>query len=60
MVRLSKPVTYPAESISTKWPPCPRRASFPRRAWARGQGMDVTDRGRLRPEIWEAYRRAHT
>jgi hypothetical protein len=26
------------------------------RAWARGNGYDVPDKGRLRPEIWAAYR----
>jgi hypothetical protein len=26
------------------------------RAWARAQGIDVPDRGRLRPEVWERYR----
>jgi hypothetical protein len=29
------------------------------RAWAVAQGLDVSDRGRLRPEIWEAFRDAH-
>ena len=29
------------------------------RAWARLAGLDVRDRGRLRPEVWEAYRAAH-
>lgn len=29
------------------------------RAWARQAGLQVPDRGRLRPEIWEAYRSAH-
>ncbi|MDL5154415.1 ERCC4 domain-containing protein [Actinomycetospora termitidis] len=29
------------------------------RAWARDAGLDVPDRGRLRPEIWERYRAAH-
>jgi hypothetical protein len=29
------------------------------RAWARRAGMDVPDRGRLRPEIWDAWRTAH-
>jgi ERCC4 domain/Lsr2 len=29
------------------------------RAWARGQGIDVPDRGRLRPEVREQYRAAH-
>ena len=30
------------------------------RAWARARGLDVPERGRLRPEIWTAYHRAHT
>lgn len=25
------------------------------RAWATAQGLPVSDRGRLRPEIWAAY-----
>ncbi|GAA0975781.1 hypothetical protein GCM10009555_034260 [Acrocarpospora macrocephala] len=29
------------------------------RAWARERGLDVPDKGRLRPEIWEAYGAAH-
>jgi hypothetical protein len=29
------------------------------RAWARSAGLDVPDRGRLRPEVWAAYREAH-
>ncbi len=29
------------------------------RAWARGAGLDVPDRGRLRPEVWVAWQRAH-
>jgi hypothetical protein len=29
------------------------------RAWARTAGLDVPDRGRLRPEIWTAWRTAH-
>jgi len=29
------------------------------RRWARAHGLEVSDRGRLRPEIWEAYRAAH-
>jgi hypothetical protein len=29
------------------------------RAWARRTGIDVPVRGRLRPEIWAAWRRAH-
>jgi hypothetical protein len=29
------------------------------RAWARATGLVVPDRGRLRPEVWEAWRVAH-
>jgi hypothetical protein len=29
------------------------------RAWARRAGLDVPDRGRLRPELWDAWRAAH-
>ena len=29
------------------------------RTWARRAGLDVPDRGRLRPEIWDAWRTAH-
>lgn len=29
------------------------------RAWALLEGLPVADRGRLRPEIWDAYRAAH-
>jgi hypothetical protein len=39
--------------------PDPEPTTAQVRAWARGVGLDVADRGRLRPEIWGAYRRAH-
>ena len=29
------------------------------RAWARSAGIEVPDRGRLRPEVWQAWRDAH-
>ena len=29
------------------------------RAWARAEGIDVPDRGKLRPDIWALYRSAH-
>ena len=29
------------------------------RTWARNAGLAVPDRGRLRPEIWDAWRTAH-
>jgi hypothetical protein len=46
--------------------PAPARPSKPGavsaaqvRAWAKENGLDVSARGRLRPEIWEQYRLAH-
>ena len=38
-------------------PPAPTTAEV--RAWARGTGLAVTDRGRLPPEVWAAYAQAH-
>jgi len=29
------------------------------RSWARNTGLAVPDKGRLRPEIWQAWREAH-
>ncbi|WP_443065105.1 Lsr2 family DNA-binding protein [Streptomyces sp. NBC_00576] len=29
------------------------------RSWARGQGIDVPPRGKLRAAIWDAYQAAH-
>jgi ERCC4 domain len=39
-------------------PAAPGPATAEVRAWARGQGIPVPDRGRLRPEIWDAWRAA--
>lgn len=38
-------------------PPSPTTAQV--RAWAVGAGIPVADRGRLRPEVWDAFRSAH-
>jgi hypothetical protein len=38
-------------------PPEPSVAEV--RAWARLAGLHVADRGRLRPEVWDAYRLVH-
>jgi ERCC4 domain len=35
-------------------PPEPTTAEV--RAWARQAGLDIADRGRLHPDVWEAYR----
>jgi hypothetical protein len=39
-------------------PPAGPTAAVVRR-WAIANGHDVADRGRLRPEVWDAYRSAH-
>jgi len=39
--------------------PGPEPSTAEVRTWARIVGMDVTDRGRLRPEILQAWREAH-
>lgn len=40
-------------------PPQPAPATADVRAWARSMGLEVPDRGRLRPEIHQAWREAH-
>jgi hypothetical protein len=40
-------------------PPAPGPSTAEVRAWARSRGLGVTDRGRLRPEILQAWRDAH-
>lgn len=39
-------------------PPAPPTTAAVR-SWARANGMAVSDRGRLRPEVWEAFGSAH-
>ena len=39
--------------------PAPEPTTADVRAWARSTGLPVPDRGRLRPEIWSAYRLAN-
>ena len=41
-------------------PEAPAPSTSEVRAWARDSGLTVPDRGRLRPEIWQAWREAHT
>ncbi len=40
-------------------PAAPEPATAEVRAWARAAGLPVTDRGRLRPEVWDAWRAAN-
>jgi hypothetical protein len=39
--------------------PAPRPKSADVRAWAREQGIEVAERGRLDPELVERYKAAH-
>jgi hypothetical protein len=39
-------------------PGAPEPTTSEVRAWARGKGITVPDRGRLRPDIWQAWRDA--
>lgn len=41
-------------------PPAPDPSTAEVRAWARATGLAVPDRGRLRPEVWDAWRTAHS
>lgn len=40
-------------------PRAPQPSTAEVRAWARAHDLPVPDRGRLRPEIWDAWRSAH-
>jgi ERCC4-type nuclease len=44
----------------TSAPPGPEPSAAEVRTWARSTGLAVTDRGRLRPEIHQAWRDAHS
>ncbi|MGD9701131.1 MAG: ERCC4 domain-containing protein [Acidimicrobiia bacterium] len=47
------------DTLATAGPvPAPEVTTAEVRAWAIATGLDVSDRGRLRPEIWEAHRAA--
>ena len=41
-------------------PDSPQPSTAEVRAWARTTGLTLPDRGRLRPEIWQAWRQANT
>jgi hypothetical protein len=41
-------------------PAAPEPTTAEVRAWARAHGITVPDRGRLRPDVWDAWRAAHT
>jgi hypothetical protein len=49
----------PVSAELTDAPDAPQPSTAEVRAWARATGLTVPDRGRLRPEIFNAWRAAH-
>jgi len=47
-------------ALSRVRPVAPEPASSEVRAWARATGLEVAARGRLRSDVWQAWRDAHT
>ena len=47
------------ENAITTAPSAPDPTTAEVRAWARAHSIDVPDRGRLRPQIWQAWHQAH-
>ena len=48
------------EGCATSGPPDPAPSTTEVRAWARASGLDVALRGRLRPDIIQAWQKAHS
>ena len=48
------------EGSATSGPPDPAPSTTEVRAWARATGLDVAHRGRLRPDIIQAWQEAHS
>lgn len=48
-----------ASDPSPPAPAAPEPTTRELRVWARSAGIQVPDRGRLRPEVWRAWREAH-
>jgi hypothetical protein len=57
IVHLSSAAALAAELLAHAAAALPSTAEV--RAWARRGGLDVSDRGRLRPEIMITWRQAH-
>jgi hypothetical protein len=59
LVRIMPAAAAPAaEAVLDQAPAAPAPSTAEVRAWARARGLPVPDRGKLRPEIWEAWRSA--
>lgn len=59
IARLAPVAATAATTELSRAPAGPDPSTAAVRAWARGSGLAVPDRGRLRPEIWDAWRAAH-
>ena len=57
LARLTPLATADAALDHAPEAPAPSTAEV--RAWARATGLAVSDRGKLRPDIWTAWRTAH-
>jgi hypothetical protein len=57
--RITPPPDEPADTDLDRAPDAPQPSTAEVRAWARGTGLTVPDSGRLRPEVWTAWRIAH-
>jgi ERCC4 domain len=54
------PLGVAGATTELDWAPTPLEPSTAEvRAWARATGLTVPDRGKLRPDIWNAWRTAH-
>jgi hypothetical protein len=56
--RITPPVE-PAITDLDRAPDAPHPSTAEVRAWARANGLNVPDRGKLRPEVWTAWRTSH-
>lgn len=50
----------PVVSDLAEAPAAPEPSTAEVRSWARAEGIEVPPRGRLRPEVWDAWRAAHS
>jgi ERCC4 domain len=59
IARLAPLAMAPAGTELVNAPAEPEPSTAQVRAWARANALNVPDRGRLRPEIWDAWRAVH-
>jgi len=59
ITRIAPPPSEPASTDLDRAPGALQPSTAEVRAWARRNGLTVPDRGRLRPEVWTAWRSAH-